>query len=205
MSSSQQILEWDGAIDRIAEEMARLAGSDRPVVGITGPAGAGKSTLSAGLAGATGGLVISTDEYLPDYRHVPVADRDLPEHADLALLAEHLGLLRAGLPAEIPVWSFHEHRRVDSRLVEPPAGPVICEGLFALHSDVAGAVDLRVYVEASPQTRWGRWEAIERRGERGMGIEAAREFFETVADPTYARFADVYRDSAHLVVRNDAG
>jgi len=203
MGDPQQILEWDGAIGRIAEELARLAGSDRLVVGITGPAGAGKSTLSAGLAEATDGLVISTDEYLPDYRHVPVADRDLPEHADLALLAEHLASLRAGRAAEIPVWSFHEHRRVDSRLVEPPAGPVICEGLFALHSDVAGAVDLRVYVEASPQTRWGRWEAIERRGERGMGVEAAREFFETVADPTYARFADVYRDSAHLVVRND--
>jgi uridine kinase len=132
-----------------------------------------------------------------------VADRDLPEHADLALLAEHLALLGRGEPAEIPVWSFHEHRRVDTRVVQPGPGPVICEGLFAMHEDVAGVVDLRVYVEASAETRWGRWEVIEERGERGMGVEAAREFFETIADPTYARFAPGYRASADVIVRND--
>jgi len=205
MTTEPEHIDWPHAVDRLAGLIERGATSGgRPIVGITGPAGAGKSTLSARLADATGGLVISTDEYLPDYRVVPEAERDLPEHADLALLARHLAALREGEAAEIPVWSFHEHRRVDTRRVEPTPGPVICEGLFALHEAVAGVVDLRVYVDASPGTRWGRWEAIERRGERGMGVEAAKDFFETVADPTYARYAEVYRASAHVVVRNDA-
>ena len=179
------------------------------VVGITGPAGAGKSTLAARLRdeckGDGGCVVLSTDDYLPDYDRVPEAERDLPGHADLALLAEHLRLLDAGEPASIPVWSFHEHRRVDARLVTPPPGSVvIVEGLFALHARLGDAVGLRVFVEAPTETRWSRWEAIERRGERGMGVEAARTFFHEVADPTYARFADGYRALADLIVRNEA-
>lgn len=202
MTHTPETIPWHDAPGRIA---ARLAGR-RAVVGITGPAGAGKSTL-AGLVGAgSGGVVISTDEYLPDYDLVAEADRDLPEHADLPLLATHLRLLRSGEAADIPVWSFHEHKRVDSRRVEPfAAGVVIVEGLFALHPSLGDAVDLRVFVEADPSVRWARWEAIETRGERGMGVEAARAFFHTVADPTYARFAPAYRAAADLIVTNNAG
>jgi hypothetical protein len=68
---------------------------------------------------------------------------------------------------------------VDTRRVEPPrSGVIVVEGLFALHERLGGAVDLRVFVEAPRATRWARWEAIERRGERGMGVEAARAFFD---------------------------
>ena len=151
-----------------------------------------------------GGIVVPTDEYLPDYELVPEPERDLPEHADLSLLAAHLSKLASGEAAEIPVWSFHEHRRVDARRVEPPAsGPIVVEGLFALHERLGDAVDFRVFVEAPSATRWARWEAIERRGERGMGVDAARAFFHDVADPTYARFAPTYRAAADLVVVND--
>jgi len=192
-------IPWNDAAGHIADSVAGRSA----VVGITGPAGAGKSTLAGLVAACSGGLVLSTDEYLPDYDLVPEADRDLPEHADLALLAENLRSLRSGTAASIPVWSFHAHKRVDSRLVEPPEnGPVIVEGLFALHATLGDAVDLRVFVEADPSVRWSRWEAIEQRGERGMGVEAARRFFHEVADPTYARFAQGYRALADIIVLN---
>lgn len=202
-SSGKAVIEGLDLAVRAVRDASR-AHEPIPVVGITGPAGAGKSTLAARLVGEAGGVVISTDEYLPDYQFVPEAERDLPEHADLPLLADHLRLLGAGRPAEVPVWSFHEHRRVDSRLVAPPAsGLVVVEGLFALHASLGDAVDLRVFVDAPAVTRWSRWEAIERRGERGMGVDAARAFFYKVADPTYARFAPCYRASADLIVRNE--
>jgi uridine kinase len=199
MDAVPRTVSMEDAVGAIADAL----GETGRVAGITGPAGAGKSTLAARLIDGAGGVVISTDEYLPDYERVPEAERDLPEHADLGLLAEHLGRLRAGEPAEIPVWSFHEHRRVDTRRVAPPrSGVIVVEGLFALHERLGGTIDLRVFVEAPRATRWARWEAIERRGERGMGVEAARAFFDGVADPTYARFAPGYRASADLIVAN---
>ena len=201
MVDGVEIIGWDGAIPRIA---ALLAGP-RPVVGITGPAGAGKSTLASSLAEQTGGIVISTDDYLPDYEGLAIDVRDLPEHADLGLLSEHLHRLRAGGSVDMPTWSFHEHRRTGSRRVGPATGPIVCEGLFALHDLLRRAVDVRVYVEADRVTRWGRWEAIERRGERGMGVEPARRFFYDVAEPTFERFAPEYRASADVVVLNDGG
>ena len=201
-SSGRAFVEGLDIAVRAVRDASRAHGPI-PVVGVTGPAGAGKSTLAARLVEHAGGVVISTDDYLPDYELVPEAERDLPWHADLPLLAEHLRLLGAGAPADIPVWSFHAHKRVDSRRVEPPAsGLVVVEGLFALHASLGDAVDLRVFVEAPAETRWSRWEAIEQRGERGMGVEAARAFFHEVADPTYARFAPGYRASADLIVRN---
>jgi uridine kinase len=202
MADGERIIGWDGVVGEI---LRALGDGVRPVVGITGPAGAGKSTLAGRLAAEASGIVVSTDEYLPDYELVPEAERDLPEHADLPLLASHLASLRAGEPAEVPVWSFHAHRRVDARVVQPPeSGPVIVEGLFALHASLGDAVDLRVFVEAPAEVRWARWEAIEQRGERGLGVDAAHAFFHEVADPTYARYAPDYRAAADLIVRNDA-
>lgn len=206
MTNAPNPIPWPSAAEHIAGLVAGSAAGRGTVVGITGPAGAGKSTLAGLVMDLVGGVVISTDEYLPDYDLVAEADRDLPQHADLPLLAEHLRLLRSGEAAGVPVWSFHAHKRVDSRLVEPPpSGVVIVEGLFALHASLGDAVDLRVFVEADPSVRWARWEAIEERGERGMGVEAAHDFFHSIADPTYARFAPAYRAAADLIVTNNTG
>ncbi len=168
------------------------------VVGITGPVGSGKSTLARSL----GGVLVSTDHYLPDYHTLPEHERDEPRHADLPLLAEHLGLLREGRAIDMPSWCFQAHRRVGSVRVEP--GPIVaCEGLFALHRLVRPAVDIAVYIDAPAGVRWARWERIEAAGERGWGVEQARRYFATVAEPTFARYAREYREAADLVVIND--
>ncbi len=190
------------ARDEIASRLAGLP-HGRPVVGITGPVGSGKSTLAALVAGAVNGLVLSTDRYLPDYGLVPRLHRDRPDRSDLARLSHDLAALRDRGQGTIPVWSFHEHRRIGEEPLIAP-GPIVCEGIFALHSAVLPHIDLRVFVEASSQTRWHRWEAIERSGERGMGIDAARRHFETIAEPTFAEFEAGYRDAADCVVLNDA-
>ena len=173
-----------------------------PVIGITGPVGSGKSTLASRLAGAVGASVVSTDRYLPDYAQVPVDERDEPGHADLYRLAHDLDSMVSNGSASLPVWSFHAHRRVGEEPIRCE-GPVICEGLFALHPDVRPRISLSVFVSASVSTRWDRWERIELSGERGMGVERARLHFETVAEPTFAGYSEHYRAAADLVVHND--
>lgn len=195
------------------------------LVGITGPVGAGKSTLAARLAGgalsgaggAVGGAgaagVLSTDHYLPDYASTPEHLRDLPESSDLARLARDLTMLRRGEPALVPVWCFHEHRRIGEREVRPVAeggggvfegvGGVILEGLHALHPGHAHLLHVRVYVEASSAVRLARWERLALTGQRGWDAVTTRRFFETVAEPTFARHAAAYRQSADVIVLND--
>ncbi len=194
-------LDWAGAPEAIAREAAMLVAPGRGVViGVSGPVGSGKSTL----AGALSACIVPTDMYLPDYAHVPYLERDDPAHADFSRLAADVDRLRRGLPASIPIWSFQTHRREGERAVYP-AGLIIIEGIHALNARVAPLTDLRVLVEAPAALRWQRWEFLERTGVRGWGVEAARQFFTGVAEPTFDRFAGDYRARAHFIVRNDRG
>ncbi len=168
------------------------------IVAITGPVGSGKSTLASRLPG----LTLSTDRYLPDYHTITPAQRDLPEHADLPALALHLERLRSGQIIDAPIWSFHEHRRVATEILLPTP-IIVCEGIHALNASLHHLIDIRVYIHASSATRWARWLAIEQSNQRGWGVENARQHFDTIAEPTFARYAPEYLSSAHLIVHND--
>lgn len=188
---------WSDAPDRIVRLLFERTGRAGGVVGIGGPVGAGKSTLAARL----GGLVVRTDDYLPNYDELPEHERDDPRHADLGALARHLADLRHGAEVEAPVWCFKTHRRVGVRHLSPRP-LVVCEGIHALHPTVRPVLDVSAFVDAPPDDRWARWEAIEARGERGWGVERARAYFHTVAEPTFARAAAEYRAIADLIVLN---
>ena len=195
-----RVLGWGDAHTRLVSEIDGLREGDRStiMVGITGPVGAGKSTLARRLSP----VVLTTDDYLPDYEVVPYLERDDPRHADLPLLAENLRHLRAGTPAQIPVWSFFSHRRESLRTVHP-APVIVVEGIYALHPAVRSHLDLAVFVEAPAATRLGRLEARELAGERGWPIEHMREHFREVAEPWFERYAGEYRAGADFVVVND--
>ena len=180
---------------------AAMRTGPRAVVGVTGAVAAGKSTLAGAIAGAGGGLVVSTDHYLPDYGCTPEHLRDLPESSDLARLARDLAELRAGRPTLIPQWSFELHARVGEVEVAP-AELVLVEGLHALHEAVRGHVDIAVFVDAPREARWARAVAREEAGDRPWPIAYLEHFFGNVAEPTFARNAGRYRAEAHFVVVN---
>lgn len=193
------IVDWSEAADAVRQLAATLG----RIVAITGPVGAGKSTLAARLSAC----VISTDSYLPDYDRVPYERRDDPEMADLARLAADLRLLASGADASVPVWSFHTHRREGERVMPAPKPHelIVCEGLHALHAPAADAAHVRVFVEAPASIRWARWEILETTGVRGWGPAVAKEFFDAVAEPTFAKWADALRARADVVVTNHIG
>jgi uridine kinase len=202
-------VQWDRAVEQIAALIAarRLAlelsaplaagGGTVVIVGITGPVGAGKSTLAARLTPC----VISTDNYLPDYEDVAYEERDQARHADFERLARDLAALRRGEAVEAPVWSYQTHRR--EGFVQVASAPVVaCEGIHALHGPAAGLLDVKVFVEASADVRWSRWQVLELTGQRGWGVEKARKFFDEVAEPTFSAAEAGYRATADVVVVN---
>jgi len=190
-------------LDAGADAIARhLAGTPRPaLVGITGPVGSGKSSLAAMLERAHDAVVLATDRYLPDYHQTPEHLRDRPERSDLERLERDLATLARGEPADVPIWSFHTHRREGEERIEP-AGLVVCEGLHALDRAVRHHFHMRVVVTAPPEHREQRWAELARQGERGWSVEQTVSFFHSVADPVFGERLEDLITAAHLIVEN---
>lgn len=169
----------------------------RTVIAIGGAVGSGKSTLASMI----GGSAISTDDYLPDYAKTPMHMRDEPESSDLQGLAADLRLLKEHGSAEIPRWCFQEHRRIGTQSISADR-VVVCEGIFALHPLITPSVDIRVLITADQSIRWSRWETIEQSGERGWGVEKAREHFHEIAEPTFQKHVQHYTTGLDYIVRN---
>lgn len=118
------------------------AGEAGPVlVGIGGRGGAGKTTLAAALGVDA---VVSTDEFW-DGRGFDI-DR---------LGREVVWPLARGEAARFASFDWAAREPRGSRVVEP-VGTIVVEGVCALHRSLRDAYAVRVWVEASAETRLAR-------------------------------------------------
>src|SRR5882724_7260817 len=131
------------------------------LIGIAGGTGSGKTTLATRLLSELGGEVamLEHDWYYRDRSGVSEAERedinyDEPAALENALLAAHLGELRAGRAIAYPQYDFATHtRKVTTRAVAP-ARIVAVEGilLFAI-PELCEAFDLRIFVDTDDDIR----------------------------------------------------
>ncbi|MGN0078045.1 MAG: uridine kinase [Coriobacteriales bacterium] len=180
------------------------------VVSVCGGSGSGKSTFTGRLLEALGedAAFIAHDDY---YKHTPgmspeqraAYNFDVPAALDTHLLVQHVSQLRAGKPAQVPVYDFCTQTRCEHTRTVEPVPVVVVEGILVMADDeLMEQVDLSIFIDVDEPTR------LERRlrrdcDERGWSLENAQRNYEQIVRPAHLLYVEPGRSKADIVL-NDA-
>ena len=180
------------------------------VVSVCGGSGSGKSTFTGRLLEILGedAAFIAHDDYC---KHTPgmspeqraAYNFDVPAALDTHLLVEHVAQLRAGRPAQVPIYDFCTQTRCEHARTVEPVPVVVVEGILVMADDeLMEQVDLSIFIDVDEPTR------LERRlrrdcGERGWSLENAQRNYEQIVRPAHMLYVEPARAKADIVL-NDA-
>jgi len=177
------------------------------VVAVAGGTGSGKTTLTRELAAALGEsvVVLQHDWYYLDRSHMTDAERsrvnyDEPAALDNALLIEQIGELKSGRAITAPDYDFSTHTRIAKGRRIEPAPVVVVEGILVLAiPELAGAFDLRIFVDTAADIRLLR--RIRRDLlERGRSLDSVEAQYTGSVRPMHLLHVEPSRARAHLIV-----
>ncbi|KAI1312370.1 uridine kinase [Xylaria venustula] len=201
--------------DKSASTMAKRAHysppwADLSIIGIAGSSGSGKSTLSQAIVSKMNlpwVVILSMDSY---YKPLdPEAskkafmneyDFDSPKAIDFDALLETLQDLKAGKRAEVPVYSFEKHQRMEETTIIYSPHVLILEGIFALYDQrVMDLMDMRIYCEADADTCLSRRILRDVR-DRGRTVEGCIKQWFGYVKPNYEKYVVPQRNHADIIV-----
>jgi len=189
-----------------------MTGGGRFVLGLTGPPGAGKSTIAAALAAALepDAVVVPMDGFhlaQADLEHLGRASRKgAPDTFDVDGYVSLLASLRSNRPVEAPVFDRERENPVHGAIhVSTTHRIVVTEGNYLLGESggwerVRPLLDQCWYVDVDPTTRVDR--LIARHVRHGRTPAAAAEWV-IRSDEANARLIESTRDRADRDVQND--
>ena len=119
-----------------------------------GGTASGKTSIATEYAVRIDALLIHHDRYYKDIPHPLGYNFDEPDALDNTLLAEHMALLRAGLPANLPKYDFPSHSRLPETEIVYPKPIIIIEGILVLAiPELVQYADICVFVDAPSDIR----------------------------------------------------
>jgi pantothenate kinase len=185
------------------EIIALIPGSDRVVVGIVGPPGAGKSTLAEELVGALGSAVLLPMDgfHLPQARLVELGRRErmgAPDTFDVDGFVATLEAARVG-GVSAPGFDRAIEEAVPGAVTIGAERVVVVEGNYLLHwPEVRRLLDVSFFVDVDHDVRVGR--LIARHVRFGKTPDAARAWA-LGPDESNARLVAKTADRADHVIR----
>ncbi|ORY59714.1 uridine kinase [Pseudomassariella vexata] len=184
--------------------------ADLSIIGVAGSSGSGKSTLSHAIVSNLNlpwVVILSMDSF---YKPLDAAssklafkneyDFDSPEAIDFDELLHCLSELKAGKRAQIPVYSFEKHQRLEKTTTVYSPHVLILEGIFALHDErIQGLLDMKIYCEADADTCLSRRILRDVR-DRGRDVEGCIKQWFGFVKPNFEKYVQPQRGVADIIV-----
>jgi uridine kinase len=177
-------------------------------IGVAGGTGSGKTTVADGIVRRIGrdGLVsVHQDRYYRDLSDLTFEERqrrnfDHPDAIEERLMVEHLDLLRAGLPAPLPVYDFARHLRTTEIDEVEPRPVILVEGILILAIPaLRDLLDVKLYVDTDPDIRFIR-RLNRDLAERGRTVESVVEQWLETVRPMHLEFVEPSKRYADLII-----
>jgi uridine kinase len=178
------------------------------VLGVAGGSGSGKTTVARAILSAVGAerlAFLEQDAYYRDVawrdaEHIRSHNFDHPDSLDSDLLIEHLRSLKAGRPAEVPIYDFvHHHRRKETFRVE--ARPVVLvEGiLIFVEPALRELLDFKIFVDTDTDLRLIRRLRRDMQ-ERGRALPDVLHQYLATVRPMHLEFVEPSKRHADIIV-----
>ncbi|WP_434359742.1 uridine kinase [Parasalinivibrio latis] len=190
--------------------------SDNPhqcvIIGIAGASASGKSlianTVYRELKAKVGDDqigVITEDSYYRDQSHLSMEERvktnyDHPNALDHDLLCDHLEQLLAGQAADVPVYSYTEHTRMQETQRLEPKKVIILEGILLLTDPrLRGLMHASVFMDTPLDICLLR--RVKRDvEERGRTMESVLSQYQSTVRPMFMQFIEPSKQYADIIV-----
>jgi uridine kinase len=178
------------------------------VIGIAGGSGSGKTTVAEEILNRVGPERIAYlphDAYYKDLSGLPPAQRadvnfDHPHSLENDLLIAHIQLLRAGQPAELPVYDFSTHSRTDRTTLISPRNVIIVEGILIFaEPELRPLFDIKIFVDTDPDIRFIRRLQRDIR-ERGRTTESVIHQYLKTVRPMHLEFVEPSKRYADVII-----
>ncbi|KAK1827641.1 uridine kinase family-domain-containing protein [Podospora conica] len=212
MNGSVETVVFNGGTDCAIEKRTHYAPpwADVSIIGIAGSSGSGKSTLSHAIVSKLNlpwVVILSMDSFyktLSPEAHKKAFlneyDFDAPDAIDFDVLVERLRDLKAGKRAEIPVYSFEKHARLDKTTTIYSPHVLVLEGIFALYDPrVMELLDMKIFCEADADTCLSRRILRDVR-DRGRDIDGIIKQWFSFVKPNFEKYVDPQRKVADIIV-----
>jgi uridine kinase len=148
---------------------------------------------------------IDHDAYYRDHPELNAEQRDQlnfdhPGALETELLVEHVALLRANCPVDIPIYDFKAHRRREERRHIDPTPVIVIEGILVFVEEaLRNLMDVKIFVDTDADIRVMR--RIRRDMEqRGRTFAQVREQYYKTVRPMHLQFVEPSKRWADIII-----